>query len=205
MDQTKIAQLVDLLKRHGIKASFQPTTAEARQTVFAMAEPGQTVGIGGSQTIAALELNQALAEKGCRVLDHNRAPSRDESTAMRHEQLHCDLFLCSTNALTEKGQLVNVDGVGNRVGAMAFGPKKVVVVAGMNKIVPDLDAAFERIRTVAAPKNAQRLKRKTPCAEVGRCMDCSSPERMCSVFTIIERRPSLTDLEVIVVGEELGY
>lgn len=205
MDQTKIAQLVELLKRHGMRSSFVSTAAEARQMVLAMAQPGQTVGIGGSQTIAALEINQALAEKGCQVLDHNRAPSREEAIAMRHQQLHCDLFLCSTNALTEKGQLVNVDGVGNRVGAMAFGPKKVAVVVGINKIVPDLDAAFERVRTVAAPKNAQRLKRKTPCAEVGRCMDCSSPERMCSVYTIIERRPALTDLELIIVGEELGY
>ncbi len=205
MDQVKVSKVVDTLTRHGIKARYVATTSEARDIVLALAQPGQAVGIGGSQTIAALELNQILAEKGCTVLDHNRAPSREEATAMRHEQLRCDLFLCSTNALTEKGQLVNVDGVGNRVGAMIFGPKKVVVVAGVNKIVPDLDAAFERIRTVAAPKNAQRLQRKTPCGEVGRCMDCNSQERLCNVFTIIERRPSLTDLEVILVGEELGY
>lgn len=205
MDQAKITQLVELLQRHGIKAIYVDTTAEAREIVLSKVRSGDAVGIGGSQTIAALNLNQALAEMGCRVLDHNRAPSREESTAMRHEQLHCDLFLSSTNALTEKGQLVNVDGVGNRVAAMVFGPKKVVVVAGINKIVPDLEAALERIRTVAAPKNAQRLNRKTPCGEVGRCTDCSSQERLCNVYTIIERRPSLTDLEVIIVGQELGY
>ncbi len=182
MDQAKITQLVELLQRHGIEASYVDTTAEAREIVLSMVRSGDAVGIGGSQTIAALNL-----------------------TAMRHEQLHCDLFLSSTNALTEKGQLVNVDGVGNRVAAMVFGPKKVVVVAGINKIVPDLEAALERIRTVAAPKNAQRLKRKTPCGEVGRCTDCSSQERLCNVYTIIERRPSLTDLEVIIVGQELGY
>lgn len=205
MDYAKTTLLVELLNRHGIKASYVATTAEAREMILSMAQPGQAIGIGGSQTIAALEINQALAEMGCRVLDHNRAPTREESTGMRHEQLHCDIFLSSTNALTEKGQLVNVDGVGNRVGAMVFGPKKVVVVAGINKVVSDLDAAFERIRTVAAPKNAERLKRKTPCAQVGRCMDCNSQERMCNVFTIIERKPSLTDLEVIIVGQELGY
>jgi L-lactate utilization protein LutB len=203
--QERLQSVLEQLRQRGFKAAYANTAQEAKDMVLTKVQAGQTVGIGGSATIADMGLHDALVAQGCQVFNHNRSASREEATAMRHAQLSCDLFLTSTNALTVKGQMVNVDGTGNRVAAMVFGPKRVVVIAGINKLVDDLDQAMERLKTVAAPKNTERLKRNTPCVQTGRCMDCSSPERICNVYTIIERRPSLTDFEVIIVGEELGY
>ena len=124
---------------------------------------------------------------------------------MMQEQLGCDLFFTSTNALTLKGHLVNIDATGNRVGAMVFGPRRVIVVAGANKIATDLEAALARVKTFACPPNARRLGFDTPCAHTGLCTDCNSPQRICRVTTIIERQPRATDLAVCLVNEDLGY
>ena len=115
------------------------------------------------------------------------------------------IFLTGTNALTEDGRLVNIDGIGNRVSAMAFGPETVFVVAGINKIVPDLDSALDRIKNVVSPLNARRLNLDLPCARLGRCTDCNHDLRICNVVTIIEGKPLHTNLKVVLVGEELGF
>jgi len=117
----------------------------------------------------------------------------------------CDLFLCSVNAIARTGELVSIDGVGNRINAMNFGPKKVIIVAGINKIAEDLPHALERVRNVAAPQNARRLGLALPCAKTGRCEDCNSPQRICRSILIMERRPLLTDITIVLVHEELGY
>jgi len=115
-----------------------------------------------------------------------------------------DIFLSGTNAVTEDGKLFNVDASGNRVGAMFVGPKKTIVVAGVNKIVKDLEAAEKPVREWAAPQNAKRLNRKTPCVETGVCGDCSSPDRICNIYVTLGKKPSRTDVAVILVGENLG-
>ncbi|HHW91522.1 MAG TPA: LUD domain-containing protein, partial [Firmicutes bacterium] len=117
----------------------------------------------------------------------------------------CEFYLASSNALTEDGRLVNIDGTGNRVMGMVYGPRRVILVVGSNKLAGSLEAALERIHREACPPNARRLKLQTPCAATGECNDCSSPDRMCKVTTIIEGKPGATDLEVILVGEKLGY
>jgi hypothetical protein len=120
-------------------------------------------------------------------------------------QLTCDLFLTGTNALTLSGCLVNIDATGNRVGSMLFGPKKVIVVAGRNKLVDgDIADALKRIKEWSSPPNARRLNFNTPCAKTGFCCDCNSPERICRITTIIDRKPRQTDLRVLVVNEEMG-
>jgi hypothetical protein len=116
-----------------------------------------------------------------------------------------DLFLSSVNAITLNGELVNIDGIGNRVNSINFGPGKVILVVGYNKIVDDVQEAIHRIKNFAAPLNARRLKIDVPCAKVGKCVDCNSPNRICRVIVIHERKPSLTDILVILVGEELGF
>jgi NAD-dependent dihydropyrimidine dehydrogenase PreA subunit len=122
----------------------------------------------------------------------------------REKASRADVYLSSTNALTEEGKLVNIDGLGNRVASMIYGPKKVYILCGINKITKNLDEALQRIKDNTY-KNARRLKLETPCAYTEKCTDCSSPQRMCSVTTIIERRPYKTDFEVIIIGQELGY
>ncbi|HBA56184.1 MAG TPA: lactate utilization protein C, partial [Syntrophorhabdus aromaticivorans] len=117
-----------------------------------------------------------------RLLDHwKEGLAKEEMNAIRLQQLTCDLFLSSANAITEHGDIVNIDGFGNRVSAMIFGPKKVIIIAGYNKIVPDVPAALDRIKRVAAPMNAKRLNLSLPCAETGHCHDCTSEERICRV------------------------
>ena len=150
-----------------------------------------------------------MAQRSFRVADHwkalERGASPAEITGIRKLHLTSDVFVTSTNALTEKGELVNTDGAGQRVAAMAFGPGRLIVVAGVNKIVKDLDAAFERIRDHAAPINAIRLGTKTPCASSGVCTDCDSRERICNITTIIHKKPQTADMCVILVDEQLGY
>jgi hypothetical protein len=167
---------------------------------------GMTVGMGGSVGLRDLGLPQLLNKKGVVLLDHWREGlTPDEILDVRLRHLSCDLFLSSINAVTEKGEIVNMDGICNRIGAMTFGPGRVILVAGYNKIVPDVAAALDRIKRVAAPMNAKRMGLPLPCAETGHCHDCQSDMRICRVLSIIERRPSTTDTAVYLLAEELGY
>jgi hypothetical protein len=128
-----------------------------------------------------------------------------EEVECRKNQMTADLFLSSTNALTMTGEIVNRDGAGNRVNGMTFGPKKVVLCAGVNKIVPDLDTAIARLEEKAGPRRAVSLNRKTPCVKAGICMDCDSPERICRITSIIHRKPIMTDITVVILNEVIGY
>jgi NAD-dependent dihydropyrimidine dehydrogenase PreA subunit len=162
------------------------------------------VGFGGSVTVKSLNVPEKLIERGNEVLFHWLESTPEGMDNARKNAEQADIYISSTNALTEEGQLVNIDGVGNRVASMIFGPKKVFILCGINKITKDLDAAMQRIKDNAY-KNARRLKLNTPCAVNEKCIDCRSPQRMCKVTTIINRKPTLTDLEVILIGEELGF
>ncbi|NOY45038.1 MAG: lactate utilization protein [Deltaproteobacteria bacterium] len=178
---------------------------EAAERIVAEAEGARTVGFGGSVSLVELGLPDRMASLGKECLIHG-APglSLDERVEIMRRQLTCDLFLCGANAVTLDGRIVNVDATGNRVGALAFGPRKVRVVAGANKVVGSVDEALARVRAWAAPPNARRLGFRTPCAETGRCVDCRSPDRICRIVQVLERRPRLTDLGVILVAEPLG-
>jgi len=116
-----------------------------------------------------------------------------------------DVYFTSTNAITEKGELYNVDGNGNRVAAMLYGPDKVIIIAGINKIVENIEEAIKRNERVSAPANCKRLNRATPCVKVGHCIDCSSEERICNEYTIIRRQGNKDRIHVIFLNEELGY
>jgi hypothetical protein len=167
--------------------------------------PKMKIGIGGSMTVRGIGLLDKFAEIDVQVMDHWKdGLSKEQVNSIRLSQLTCDLFLASANAITEKGDIVNIDGFGNRVNAMTFGPKKVIIIAGYNKIVPDVNAALDRIKRIAAPLNAKRLNLALPCAETGFCHDCKLENRICRVTSIIQRRPSGTDFSVYLINEELG-
>jgi hypothetical protein len=133
-----------------------------------------------------------------------QAKKEEERLRLIQKSFSADIFLSSTNAITEDGKLFNVDATGNRVGAMFIGPKKTIIVAGVNKIVKDVEAAEKRLKEWVAPQNIKRLNRKTPCAETGVCADCSSPDRICNIYVVLAKKPSRTDIVVILVGERLG-
>lgn len=128
-----------------------------------------------------------------------------EKVDQRYKQLTCEVFLSGTNAITLTWEIVNRDAFGNRVAAMMFGPKKVIIVVGTNKIVRNLEEADKRIKMYAAPMNNKRYETPNPCVTLGECMDCKNPQRICNITTILNRRPPLTDIHVVVLGENLGF
>lgn len=204
--EKRCKKAVEALQDKGFESVYCASRQAAFDYIIREAQDANSIGFGGSATVRELQVEPELAQMGKELLQHN-APglSPAEQLAIRHRQLECDLFLTSSNAITLAGQLVNIDGVGNRVGAMTFGPKKVIVAAGRNKIAEDLEAALKRIKAIAAPANAHRLNLKLPCAVTGYCNDCDSPACICRVTVIMDRKPSLSDIRVLVVNEELGY
>jgi L-lactate utilization protein LutB len=201
-----IGRTVASLEKRGFKAFYAKDAVEARERVLDMIAPGSTIGVGGSVTLRQIGLIEALESRGHTIYQRWGAQTTQAADLdSRRAQLACDVFLSSSNAVTVEGELVNVDGIGNRVASMIFGPGKVIVVAGWNKIVPDVNAAIQRIRNTAAPLNAKRLELKVPCAKTGYCTDCDVPENMCRVTTIISRKPRRTDLSVVLIAEQLGF
>ena len=204
---TQLAErTVENLKKHGFDARFLETADEARDLIIDLSDGYNSYGFAGSSTTRALGLPETFKNRGATVSDHwtpGLAPEDD--LRIRLEQGRCDCFFTSANAISATGEIVNVDGVGNRTNAMTFGPKKVFVVAGMNKVAPDLDSAIRRVREVAGPMRAKSLNMETPCAKTGFCNDCNVPQRICRVTTILHRRPMLTDLTVILINETLGF
>lgn len=167
---------------------------------------GATVGVGGSVTVRELGIVEKLEQMGFTVLDHWKENlSNEERAGVRKSHLTCNVFITGTNAITEEGELVNMDGIGNRVSSMIYGPERVIIVAGYNKIVKDLNKAVERIKTIAAPMNAKRLNLGLPCAQQGYCTDCKSDKRICRILTVIQRKPPETDIRIFLIKEDIGY
>lgn len=200
------AKAAAALEKNNFTAAYVKTRQDAAEQVLALIPPGATIGVGGSATLIETGVLETLAERSYTIYNHNLPGlTPEETAALRRAELTCDVFLCSTNALTLDGKLVNVDGIGNRVAAMIYGPKQVIVVAGVNKIVRNVDEAERRIEMLAAPINNKRLSRPNPCTTTGICMDCQGPTRICNITTVIRKRPPQTPTTVIVVGEELGF
>jgi hypothetical protein len=204
--EQKCKKAVSSLEKNGFTAIYCQSWLEASTHILKEAAGAGSVGFGGSLSVAELNVADRLREQGKEILNHSQPGlSPEEKVATMRRQLTCDLFLTGTNALTLSGVLVNIDASGNRVGSMFFGPKKVIVVAGRNKLVDgDLEAAIGRVKNWASPPNAKRLNYDTPCAKTGFCSDCNSPDRICRITTIIDRKPRLTDVQVLVVNEDLG-
>jgi hypothetical protein len=162
---------------------------------------------GGSRTFVECGLYKQLrGREDIQVIDtYDTALSDADKMERRRQALLADLFFTSTNALTESGHLVNLDMIGNRVAALTFGPRAVIVLAGRNKIVPDLESAWDRIKNYAAPVNTMRLEKKTPCRSTAFCQDCSSPERICNTWTITEKSYPKHRIKVVLINEDLGF
>ncbi len=194
------------LKKHGFDAHFVESEEAARDLVLSMLEGFESFGFGGSDTTRALGLPDLLKARGKTIYDHwKEGLSKEEDLEIRLSQGRCDCFICSANAISMTGEIINVDGIGNRTNAMSFGPKKVIIVAGMNKVRPDLHSALARVKEVAGPMRAKSLGMATPCAETGVCNDCNSPQRICRITTILHRKPLLTDISVVLINKSLGF
>jgi len=202
-----IDKVIESLKKNEMEAVYFPTVVEAKEEVLRRIPSGANVGIGGSVTLREMGILEALEKRGHEVYDHwKEGLSKERRQEVGKKQQRADFFLTSTNALTLDGKLINVDATGNRVTSMIFGPERVLVIAGGNKIVKNLNEGLARLKKVAAPRNCQRRKDPTPCAQDLVCHNCDTPARLCRVTTIIERRPwGIKEFAVLLVGEELGY
>ncbi len=207
--QKRVERTLAALEKNGFDSVYAPTREEAVAKVLDLVPKRALVGAGGSVTVRELGILEILKSRENKIADHWEAHYKkltpEQVMKTRRLLLTCDVLLTSTNAITETGQLVNTDHAGQRVAAMIFGPKKVIVVAGINKIVRDIDEALDRVRNTAAPMNAKRLNLNVPCTVSGVCSDCNSQDRICNVTSIIERRPVHTDFTIVLIGESLGY
>lgn len=207
--QTRLQHTRTALEANNFEVFLAENADAAREVVLENILPGtgaDSVSWGGSATFLATGLYSVLRDmKGLEVVDtFEKNISRAESLERRRHALLVDLFLTGTNALTEAGQLVNLDMYGNRTAAITFGPRFVAVLVGRNKVVPDLPAAMARVREYAAPANARRLGKKTPCSETSRCESCKSSERICNTWTITEKSFPPRRIKVVLINQDLG-
>ncbi len=200
-------KVIKQMERRHFNAYYCATKEEALEKALSLIEKGSVIGNGGSATLKEIGLLPYIQEhpQDYHYIDRHQAKNEDESRAIHSKIIASDYFLMSTNAFTQDGQLVNIDGNGNRVSALCYGPKHVIIVTGMNKLVPSVEAAYERIRQEACPPNCLRIGLDNPCAKTGFCADCLSTSSICNslVTTRMSRYPDR--IHVIMVGEALGY
>ncbi|MFH1161083.1 MAG: lactate utilization protein [bacterium] len=200
--------IIKNLRKRNMDGMYFDTAAEAVEAICTRIPAGAQVGLGGSETILETGLLEALRKLDIRLLDRYReGVTKEEIDAMRREGLVSDVFIASTNAITIDGILVNQDGLGNRVACMVYGPHKVILVTGMNKVVPTVEEAISRIKTLVAPLNSIRTQAATPCSKTGVCQDpaCFPPNRICNQLVIIESSRIKERITIVMIGEEYGF
>jgi len=207
--QIRLAELKKALEKNNFEVFLADDAEEAKKIALGAIIPEikpESISWGGSMTFTASGLYDALKNYNeVKVIDtFDKSISHEEMLERRRQALLADLFITGTNAVTESGQLVNLDMIGNRIAALTFGPKFVIVLLGRNKIVKDVKAAMDRIKNYAAPVNAMRLDKKTPCAETSYCDECKSPGRICNTWTITEKSFPKGRVKVILINESLG-
>ena len=198
------ASVVKALNTRHFEAYYCSDAASAAEKLLSLIPETDTVAWGGSQTLSEIGAQDLLRARGQALIDRDTAKSPAERDALMRQALTADTFLMSSNAITEDGQLVNMDGNGNRVAALIYGPRQVIVVAGLNKVAKDLDAAIARVRGTAAPTNAQRFNINTPCKVTGTCADCKCPDSICANMVVTRLCKPNGKIKVILVGENLG-
>jgi len=205
----KLENVTTSLESNNFEVFIADTSAQASKIVLQDIIPAMNIGSiswGGSMTFVGTGLYDMLKnQKEIKVLDtYDKSLSNDDKTQLRREALLTDLFITGTNAVTEDGCLVNLDMIGNRVGALTFGPKNVLILIGRNKIVPDLEAAMIRIKDYVAPANVMRLDMKTPCSKTGVCSECKSSARICNTWTITQKSFPKKRVKIVLINEDLG-
>jgi len=201
-----VKRTIKALEKNNMNGYFVQDEKEVIDKIENLIKEGDTVAVGGSMTLFETGIIDFLRSGKYNFLDrYKEGLTPEQMKDVFKKSFFADAYFTGSNAITENGELYNVDGNGNRVAAMLYGPEKVIVIIGVNKIVKDLDQAFARVKEIAAPANAKRLNRNTPCTKVGYCMECSSTDRICSEYTIIRRQGVQGRIHVIIVNKELGY
>lgn len=212
--EKRIEKTVEALRANNIETFYAPSKEEIPKIVKDILNKGDVISCGGTMTLAECGVTELMRSGDYVFLDRG-APglSREAVQEIYRKTFSADAFITSANAVTENGELINVDGNGNRVSAITFGPKTVICIVGANKIVSDVNEGFKRVKTVAAPKNAVRLSANTPCRTLGHCIypdggiatGCKSPDRLCSYYTVTGFQKDKNRIKVIITPDSLGY
>jgi hypothetical protein len=193
------------LQKNHFGAQYFSKASEALEDLWKMIPAGATVGVGGSVTLNQICFQDEIQKRPVKFLNpFAKGLSPEDIMRIRREILTADFFVGSSNAVTEDGKLFNIDATGNRIGPMMFGPKKVVLICGVNKIVKNVEEAQTKVQEWTSPMNVKRLGYKPPCGQTGVCVDCSVPERICNAYLVLAKKPRLTDYLIYIVGESLG-
>lgn len=202
----QVERTMDNLVKNNMMAVYVENKDQVVDKVAGLIKEGELVAVGGSMTLFETGIIEHLRIGRYNFLDrYMEGLSRTQVEEIYRKSFFTDTYLTSTNAITENGELYNVDGNGNRVAAMIYGPKSVIVVAGINKIVKDVDEAVERVQRVAAPANSIRLNKNTPCTKTGYCANCKTDDRICCTYTVFGQQREKNRIKVILVGESIGY
>jgi L-lactate utilization protein LutB len=202
----QVERTIANLEKHNISGFYVTNEIQLQEKIKELIPEHSLVAVGDSMTLFETGIIKLLRNGKYNFLDKYREEiTREEKKEIYRRSFSADTFLCSTNALTEEGELYNIDGNGSRVAAMIYGPEQVIVVVGFNKIVKNLEEAEKRVRNYAAPLDAKRLHKNTPCASLGYCVDCKSEERICNDFVVIKRQFTKGRIKIIIVGKQLGY
>lgn len=206
VNKKRINRVIDALRNNNMEGYYINNNEELINKINDLIPENSTVACGGSMTLFETGVIEFLRNGKYKFLDrYKEGLTQEEIKDIYRGAFSADAYITSSNAVTEEGELYNVDGNGNRVAAMLYGPDKVIVVIGVNKIVACLEEAIQRNRNYSAPANAKRLNRNTPCAKVGYCMDCNSEERICNEYTLIRRQGKKERIHVLILNDNLGY
>jgi L-lactate utilization protein LutB len=203
--ENRITRTIDNLTNNGFTVRYFEKSADAVASLISDIDVNESVGIGGSVTIDDLGIYEKLVSKNCNVLWHWKAEATANRNDIMLQAASSNVYLSSTNAITEDGRLVNIDGSGNRLSGMLYGHERLYIICGVNKIAGSLDEAMIRIKNIASPKNALRLNLDTPCRHLGKCMNCDSPQRICRATLILDRQPRAVKVIIYLINESLGY
>lgn len=202
----RVLRTIENLEKNNMKGYFVENEEEAIKKIKDIIGEGDTLSVGGSMTLFETGIIDFLRKGKYNFLDrYEEGLSPEDIKEIYRKSFSADAYFTSSNAITEEGELYNVDGRGNRVAAMIYGPDKVIVVVGVNKIVRDLDEAIMRNRELAAPANVKRLNKNTPCSKVGYCMDCNSKDRICNEYVVIRKQADGDRIHVIIIDNDFGY
>lgn len=201
----KAENVIENLKKRNIKGFYVKNSAAARTKIIELLKDDSSISWGGSMTLKEIGIFNELKSGNYKLIDRTTANNREEKKEIYHQALNADYYLMSSNAITQSGKLVNIDGNGNRLAALIYGPKNVIIVAGINKITIDEQSALKRVRNQAAPANSIRLDTNTPCVKTGYCNNCQTEDTICCQTVITRRSRHNNRIKVILVGEDLGF
>jgi L-lactate utilization protein LutB len=204
--EQRVKRVIENLEKNNMEGYYVPDENALIEKISEFVKEGDTISVGGSMTLFETGVIDYLKSGKFNYLDrYEKGLTPEDIKAIFRKSFSADAYFVSTNAVTENGELYNVDGTGNRTAAMIYGPDKVIVIVGVNKIVRDADEAVKRTKEFSSPANAKRLNKNTPCTKVGYCMECSSPERICNDYVLIRKQGQKGRIKVIIVGKVLGY